>query len=68
MRRIDKAKRNIYYHCLEYDHEQLGDLFLVACGMEDADPGAVTGPDIRDGYHLHVVRSGKGTIRISGKE
>ena len=68
MKRVDKAKRNIYYHCLEYDHEQLGDLFLVACGMEDADPGTVTGPDIRDGFHLHVVRSGKGILRIAGKE
>ena len=68
MRREDKAKRNIYYHCLEYDHEQLGDLFLVACGMEDADPGVVTGPDIRDGFHLHVIRSGKGVLRIAGEE
>ena len=68
MRREDKAKRNIYYHCLEYDHEQLGDLFLVACGMEDADPGTVTGPDVRDGFHLHVVRSGKGYLRVAGED
>lgn len=68
MKRQDTAKRNIYYHCLEYDHEQLGELFLVACGMEDCDPGVVTGPDVRDGYHLHVVRSGKGMLRAGGKE
>ena len=68
MRRIDKAKRNIYYHCLEYDHEQLGDLFLIACGMEDADPGTITGPDVRDGFHLHVVRSGRGSLRIAGRD
>ena len=68
MKRIDKAKRNIYYHCLEYDHEQLGDLYLIACGMEDADPGVITGPDVRDGFHLHVVRSGKGILRIDGEE
>ena len=68
MKREDKAKRNIYYHCLEYDHEQLGDLFLIACGMEDVDPGTATGPDIRDGFHLHVIRSGKGMLRTAGKE
>ena len=68
MKREDKVARNIYYHCLEYDHEQLGDLYLVACGMEDADPGVITGPDLRDGFHLHVVRSGKGSLRIAGEE
>ena len=68
MKREDKVARNIYYHCLEYDHEQLGDLYLVACGMEDADPGVITGPDLRDGFHLHVVRSGKGILRIAGEE
>ena len=68
MKREDTAIRNIFYHCLEYDHEQLGDLYLVACGMEDCDPGAVTGPDVRDCFHLHVVRSGKGRLKINGNE
>ena len=68
MKRKDTARRNIYYHCLEYDYEQLGELYLIACGMEDCDPGVVTGPDVRDAYHLHVVRSGKGKLRTGGKE
>ena len=68
MKREDTAIRNIFYHCLEYDHEQLGDLYLVACGVEDCDPGAVTGPDVRDCFHLHVVRSGKGRLKINGNE
>ena len=68
MKRVDTAVRNIHYHCLEYDHEQLGDLYLVACGMEDCDPGAACGPDIRDCFHLHVVRSGKGILRTGSHE
>ncbi len=64
----DTAVRNVSYHCLEYDHEQTGDLFLVACGMEDCDPGVKYGPDVRDCYHLHVVRSGTGVLRAGGKE
>ncbi len=68
MKRVDTAARNIYYHCLEYDHEQLGDLYLVACGMENCDPGAVTGPDVRDCFHLHVVRSGKGILWAGNRE
>ena len=67
MKRIDTAIRNIFYHCLEYDHEQLGDLFLVACGMEDCDPGASNGPEERDCFHLHIVRSGKGTLQVKGQ-
>ncbi len=68
MKKHDTAVRNIYYHCLEYDHDQLGDLFLVACGMEDCDPGAVNGPEERDCYHLHAVRSGCGTLNVHGME
>ena len=68
MKRIDTVDRNIYYRCLEYDYEQLGELFLIACGMENCDPGAITGPDIREAYHLHVVRSGRGILRTGGRE
>ena len=67
MKRIDTVDRNIYYRCLEYDYEQLGELFLIACGMENCDPGAITGPDIREAYHLHVVRSGRGILRAGGR-
>ena len=66
MKKKDTAVRNIYYHCLEYDHDQLGELYLVACGMEDCDPGVTYGPDVRDCYHLHAVRSGRGVLRAGG--
>ena len=34
MKAIDTVKRNRHYRCLEYDHDQAGDICLVACGME----------------------------------
>ena len=67
-RKQDTAKRNMSYHCLEYDHDQIGELFLVACGQEDCDPGVQCGPDVRECYHLHVVRSGFGILRARGVE
>jgi hypothetical protein len=64
MRVQDTAKRNKYYHCLEYDHDQSGDICLVACGMEQCDPGVNYGPDVRDCYHLHVILSGKAFFEL----
>ena len=64
----DTVKRNKHYHCLEYDHQQPGDLYLIACGMERCDPGVRYGPDVRDGFHLHMVLSGRGTLRAGGRE
>ena len=65
---VDTAFRNIHYHCLEYDHDQEGDIFLVACGMENCDKGVVYGPDVRDCYHLHVILSGTGTLKVGDLE
>lgn len=67
MKHQDTAKRNNHYRCLEYDHDQPGDLCLVACGMEKCDPGADSGAHIRDCYHLHAVRSGTGVLYARGK-
>lgn len=67
MKATDTAKRNKHYHCLEYDHDQTGDICLIACGMERCDPGVAYGPDLRDCYHLHVVLSGTGTLHAGGK-
>lgn len=67
MKAEDTAKRNKHYHCLEYDHDQVGDICLIACGMERCDPGINYGPDIRDAYHLHVILSGTGTLYTGGQ-
>lgn len=62
----DIVKRNKYYHNLEYDHNQEGDICLVACGMERVDPSVTYGPDLRDCYHIHAVLAGKGTLKVNG--
>ena len=67
MKAPDTVKRNKHYHCLEYDHDQEGDIFLISCGMEQCDPGVTYGPDLRDGYHLHVILSGGGTLDAQGR-
>ena len=64
----DTAKRNKHYRCIEYDHNQTGDICLIACGMERLDPGTSYGPDKRECYHLHVILSGSGTLYAGGKE
>lgn len=67
MKGIDTVNRNRYYRCLEYDRDQEGDLCLVACGIERCDPGITFGPELRDCYHLHAVRSGTGTLCAGGQ-
>ena len=67
MKYKDTVVRNSHYHCLEYDHDQAGDICLIASGMEKCDPGENCGPYVRDGYHLHVILSGKGVLHINGK-
>ena len=67
MRGKDTVARNPFYHCLEYDHDQKGDLCLVACGVEKCDPGVTYGPDLRECWHLHMIRTGGGTLHAGGK-
>lgn len=67
MKNKDTVKRNRFYHCLEYDHNQKGSLCLVACGMERCDPEVHYGPDLRDCWHLHAISSGTGTLIIKGQ-
>jgi len=68
MKPSDASQRNRYYRCLEYDHDQKGDICLISCGMERCDPGVNFGPELRDGYHLHAVLSGTGILRAGEKE
>ena len=67
MKAVDTAKRNRHYRCLEYDHDQTGDICLIACGMERCDPGVNFGPEVRDCWHLHVILSGTGTLIAGGQ-
>ena len=67
MKARDTVKRNRHYRCLEYDHDQKGDICLISCGIERCDPGVTFGPEVRDCYHLHAVLAGKGTLYAGGK-
>ncbi len=64
----DRAEHGKIYRCLEYSFDQNGELYLIACGHETRNPHIITGPNIRNGYHLHVILSGKGTLVAGGKE
>ena len=55
------------YQCLESFQKQSDDLFLVLCGVERCLPGYAFHSEYRAGYHLHVILSGKGELRISGR-
>lgn len=67
MKAVDTTHRNRHYRCLEYDHDQRGDICLIACGSERCDPGASYGPERRDCWHLHAVLSGTGTLYAGGR-
>ena len=67
MKPEDTLKRNKHYHCLEYDHDQTGELCLISCGFEQCDGGVCYGSDVKDCYCLHAVLSGTGVLRINGQ-
>ena len=54
------------YRCLEFPQKQSDDLFLILCGVEQCLPGYAFHSNHRPGYHLHVILSGKGELRMDG--
>lgn len=68
MKPEDTLKRNKFYHCLEYDHDQTGDICLISCGFEQCDKGIRYGYGTKDCYCLHTVLSGTGILKINGQE
>ena len=55
------------YRSLEFPQKQSDDLFLILCGVEQCRPGYAFHSDRRTGYHLHVILSGKGELRMEGR-
>ena len=55
------------YRSLEFPQKQSDDLFLILCGVEQCRPGYAFHSDRRPGYHLHVILSGKGELRMEGR-
>lgn len=46
---------------------QLEELMLITCGVESCVPGYEYNAGGREGYHLHVILSGKGVLSVNGK-
>lgn len=56
------------YRCLvEYGRFPSEDFYLSMCGVESCLPGKGFGPVVREGYHLHVVLSGKGYLNVADR-
>ncbi len=47
---------------------QLEELMLIACGVESCFPGYEFHTENREGFHLHVILSGKGVLSVNGAE
>lgn len=67
MKPVDTLKRNKSYRCLEYDHDQSGDICLISCGFEQCDKGVRYGYGVKDCYCLHAVLAGTGTLITGGQ-
>ena len=50
--------------CLKYRDRRSVELYPTFCGVEQCRPGFAVGPRARKNYHLHVVLSGKGVLRV----
>ena len=50
--------------CLKYRKWKTVDLYPTSFGVEQCAPGFTVGPWARKNYHLHVVLSGRGVLRI----
>ena len=46
---------------------QLEELMLLTCGVESCVPGYEYDAGDREGYHLHVILSGKGILSVNGQ-
>lgn len=54
--------------CLVYQKRITDDIYLMLCGVEHCLPDYRFDATGRDGYHLHVILEGKGTLCVNGEE
>lgn len=65
-----KSEEFTYYKakhvtCLIYRKKQpIISLYPTFCGVEQCKPAFAVGPRARNNYHLHVILSGKGVLRV----
>ena len=68
MKRTSGLCKNSRYRSLEDLQKDSVELCLTYCGYEECDPGHRFGPNQRNSYVLHFVKSGKGILEIGKKK
>lgn len=58
----------VNYHGIEYLRNKDRTLYMKTCGVQRCLPGYAYPHNAREGYHLHVVLSGKGLLQVRGRE
>ncbi len=61
---VNKA---INFHTIEYQQQRDDDLFMKSCGIQKCLPDHAYPRCAREGYHLHVVLSGKGRYWVGNQ-
>ena len=56
------------YHGIEYLRNVDRSLYMKTCGVQRCLPGYAYPHNAREGFHLHVVLSGRGVLRAEGQE
>ncbi|MDO5411551.1 MAG: helix-turn-helix domain-containing protein, partial [Lachnospiraceae bacterium] len=52
------------YRCIDCVNTLDSDLYVIHCGIENCASRQTFGPLAREGYHLHVILTGQGTLRL----
>lgn len=55
------------YRCIDCINTLDSDLYVTICGIENCMPGKKYGPCVRQGYHIHFVLAGSGTLWMEGQ-
>ena len=63
-----QVSRNTNYHGVEYPTHIVSSLFIKTCGIQRCIPGFTIHHPRKEGYYLHVVLSGKGILKVNGRE
>lgn len=67
MEKLTNLYETSKYRCLESFQKQTDDLYLLLCGVENCLPGYAFHSEHRAGFHLHVILTGKGVLRLKGR-
>lgn len=68
LKRTSGLCKSSRYRSLEDLQKDSVELCLTYCGYEECDPGHRFGPNLRNSYVLHFVKSGKGILEIGRRK